>query len=144
MMIGVGEKHSSDPAVMRGRRGMQLRLLFAAVVLLAVPSAASAQSIEVVNQFGNQVQPVTINQSSLLNFAGVLQVNSSGAPTATVVQTGMNNAAGILQFGASTSAVIVQSGPANIANIAQMGNFNTGAIAQFGTFNSSVVSQSAP
>ena len=123
---------------------MKLGLSFAAVALLAASSAASAQSVEVVNQFGPQVQPVTINQSSLFNFAGVLQVNSSGAPTATVVQTGTNNAAGILQFGASTSAVIGQSGAANIGNIAQMGNFNTGAIAQFGAFNWSVVSQSAP
>ena len=134
---------------------MQLRLLFAAVALLAASSAALAQSIEVVTQFGNQVQPVTINQNSQLNFAGVLQVNGSGAPSATVVQTGTNNSAGILQFGASTSAAIGQSGMVNIANIGQvgnttnslltqMGNLNTGAITQFGMSNSSVVSQSGP
>jgi minor curlin subunit len=134
---------------------MKLGLSFAAVALLAASSAASAQSVEVVNQFGPQVQPVMINQSSQLNVAAVLQVTGSGAPTATIVQTGTTNVTGILQFGLSSSTAIGQSGVVNIANIGQVGrttsslltqtgNLNTGAITQFGISNSSFVSQSGP
>ena len=135
---------------------MKLGLLFAAVALLAASSAASAQSVEVVNQFGSQVQPVTINQSSQFNVAAVLQVTSSGAPTATIKQTGTTNVVGILQFGGlNSSEATGQSGVVNIADIGQVGNttsslltqtgnLNIGAITQFGMTNSSFVSQSTP
>jgi len=136
---------------------MKLGLSFAAVALLAASSAASAQSVEVVNQFGPQVQPVTINQSSqIFNVAAVLQVTSSGSPTATINQTGPTNVVGILQFGGlNSSAATGQSGVVNIADIGQvgnttsslltqMGNLNTGAITQIGMSNSSFVSQSNP
>ena len=135
---------------------MKLGLSFAAVALLAASSAASAQSVEVVNQFGPQVQPVTINQSSqIFNVAAVLQVTSSGSPTATINQTGPTNVVGILQFGPSSSEATGQSGVLNIADIGQVGNttsslltqtgnLNIGAITQFGMTNSSFVSQSTP
>jgi len=133
---------------------MKLALSFAAVALLAASSAASAQSIEVVNQFGPQVQPVVINQSSQFNVAAVLQVTGSGSPTATIAQTGTINVTGILQLGLSDSTAIGQSGVVNIANIGQVGNttsslltqtgnLNMGFITQFGMSNS-VVSQSIP
>ena len=134
---------------------MKLGLSFAAVALLAASSAASAQSVEVVTQFGPQVQPVVINQSSQFNVAAVLQVTSSGAPTATIKQTGTTNVVGILQFGPSSSEATGQSGVLNIADIGQVGNttsslltqtgnLNIGAITQFGMTNSSFVSQSTP
>lgn len=127
---------------------MQLRLVLAAVALIAASSAASAQSVQTVVQFGNQVQPVTISQSSLINFAAVLQVDGSGTSSATVVQNGAANSVGILQFGTgsgASSAMIGQTGGANIADIGQVGNnLNTGSVIQFGNFNSSVVFQSGP
>jgi minor curlin subunit len=135
---------------------MKLGLSFAAVALLAASSAASAQSVEVVTQFGPQVQPVVINQSSQFNVAAVLQVTSSGSPSATIKQTGTTNVVGIMQFGGlSSSEATGQSGVVNVADIGQvgnttsslltqMGNLNTGAITQIGMSNSAFVSQSNP
>ena len=143
---------------------MKLGLVFAAVAVLAASSAAARDFIydvqlgninfETVVEFGPQVQPVTIDQSSQVNVADVIQITRRGAPTATIVQTGMDNVAQIFQRGVSTSAAITQFGAMNSANINQVGNttsslltqtgnLNTGAITQFGISNSSIVSQSA-
>ena len=151
--------------VKRRRCGLRLGLLYAAVGLLAASSAAARELIydvqlgninfETVVEFGRQVQPVTIDQSSQFNVADIIQITRSGTPTATIVQTGMDNVAQIFQRGVSTSATITQFGAMNSANIRQVGNttnslltqtgnLNTGAITQFGMSNSSVVSQSGP
>jgi minor curlin subunit len=121
---------------------MPLRLLFAAVGLLAASSAASALDLniqtvtqglnsQVVVEVGNQVQPVTINQSSPVNVTTVVQV-SSGSTSATTTQTGTTNVTGIRQFGTSNSATIGQFGAMNTAVIGQVGSL----------LNSSVVVQS--
>jgi minor curlin subunit len=132
---------------------MKLSLLFAAAmaILAASPAAAfeSVQSLqfgnsssEVVTEVGNQVAPVTINQSSQFNSAVVVQQTLNGTPSATITQTGTNNTAGVNQTGAITSAAIAQFGATNSAHITQAGNMNTGLVTQLGVSNSSVVSQS--
>jgi minor curlin subunit len=141
---------------------MKLGLVFAAAVLAASSAAArdliydvqlGNVNFETVVEFGRQAQPVTIDQSSQVNIADVIQITRSGAPTATIVQTGIDNVAQVFQRGASTSATITQFGAINSANVhqvgnttnsflTQIGNLNTGAITQIGRSNSSVVFQS--
>jgi minor curlin subunit len=159
----IGMRGVLDSAHTARRCGLKLGLVFAAVALLAASSAAAGEYIsdvqlgdinfETVVEFGRQAQPVTIDQSSQVNIADVIQITRSGAPTATIVQTGTDNVAQVFQRGASTSATITQFGAMNSANVhqvgnttnsflTQIGNLNTGAITQIGRSNSSVVFQS--
>ena len=82
-----------------GRRTLRCTLVLA--VLLAgagTASQAAAQSIqrsvttrnvsiETVVQFGANVQPVTIEESSRINIARVIQFGGTGTVDATIVQT---------------------------------------------------------
>jgi minor curlin subunit len=103
-------------------------------------------SIETVVQFGANVQPVTIEESSRINIARVIQFGGTGTVDATIVQNGTRNYANVIQVGGTTNAAVGQSGVSNTADITQIGNstnalllqigdMNTGAVRQFGRFN---------
>jgi minor curlin subunit len=67
-------------------------------------------SIETVVQFGNNVQPVTIEENSRINIARVIQIGATGTVDATIVQNGTRNYANVIQVGGTTNAAIGQSG----------------------------------
>ena len=103
-------------------------------------------SIETVVQFGDNVQPVTIEENSRINIARVIQIGGTGTVEATIIQNGTRNNANVIQVGGTTNAIIGQSGASNTAEITQIGNstnalllqigdMNTGAVRQFGRFN---------
>jgi len=129
--------------------------LLAALSVSAEASAGSLErsrvngnvSVETIVQFGNDVQPVTINESSRFNFARVIQIGGSATTAdATIIQNGTRNYVDIIQVGGTTNAAIGQSGVSNTASITQIGNttnalllqigdLNTGSVRQFGRFN---------
>ncbi|WP_245284053.1 curlin [Bradyrhizobium sp. Cp5.3] len=103
-------------------------------------------SIETIVEFGNNVQPVTIEENSRINIARVIEIGGTGTVDATIVQNGVRNYVDVIQVGGTTNALIGQSGVSNTANITQIGNstnalllqigdMNTGAVRQFGHFN---------
>ncbi len=145
---------------MRGGRQILARLILALTALLAVMSAATEASagsvqrsvtnrnvsIETIVEFGNNVQPVTIEENSRINIARVIEIGGTGTVDATIVQNGVRNYVDVIQVGGTTNALIGQSGVSNTANITQIGNstnalllqigdMNTGAVRQFGHFN---------
>ena len=131
----------------------------AAALLAAIGTATQAQagsvqrsvtnrnvSIETIVQFGNDVQPVTIEENSRINIARVIQIGGTGTVDATIIQNGTRNYVNVIQVGGTTNAAVGQSGLSNIADITQVGNstnalllqisdMNTGAVRQFGRFN---------
>ncbi|MDA9416226.1 curlin [Bradyrhizobium ottawaense] len=142
------------------RCGQILRHVLAVAAMLAAigtatqASAGSIQrsvtnrnvSIETVVQFGDNVQPVTIEENSRINIARVIQIGGTGTVDATIIQSGTRNYANVIQVGGTTNAIIGQSGASNTAEITQIGNstnalllqigdMNTGAVRQFGRFN---------
>ncbi|QOG20701.1 curlin [Bradyrhizobium arachidis] len=137
-----------------------LRHVLAAAALLAVVGTATQApagsvqrtltnrnvSIETIVQFGNDVQPVTIEENSRINIARVIQIGGTGTVDATIIQNGVRNYANVIQVGGTTNAAVGQSGLSNTADITQIGNstnalllqigdMNTGAVRQFGRFN---------
>lgn len=103
-------------------------------------------SIETVVQFGDNVQPVTIEENSRINIARVIQIGGTGTVDATIIQNGTRNYANVIQVGGTTNAAVGQSGLSNTADITQIGNstnalllqigdMNSGAVRQFGRFN---------
>jgi len=144
---------------MRCGRGVLKHVLAVAALLAALGTATqvwagSVQrsvtnqniSIETIVQFGNDVQPVTIEENSRINIARVIQIGGTGTVDATIVQNGTRNYANVIQVGGTTNAAIGQSGLSNTADITQVGNstnalllqigdMNTGAARQFGRFN---------
>ena len=143
---------------MRGGRQV-LRRALALAAMLAVGAATQAcagtvqrsvtnrnVSIQTVVQFGDDVQPVTIEENSRINIARVIQIGGTGTVDATIIQNGTRNYANVVQVGGNTNAAIGQSGVSNNAEITQIGNstnalllqigdMNTGAVRQFGRFN---------
>lgn len=140
------------------RRALTHTLALAALLAVVGPAtqacAGSVQrsvtnrnvSIETVVQFGDNVQPVTIEENSRINIARVIQIGGTGTVDATVIQNGTRNYANVIQVGGTTNAVIGQSGLSNTADITQIGNstnalllqigdMNSGAVRQFGRFN---------
>ena len=136
------------------RRSFALAVLIGAVGAATQASAGAVQrsvtnrnvSIETVVQFGDNVQPVTIEENSRINIARVIQIGGTGTVDATIIQNGTRNYANVTQVGGTTNAAIGQSGVSNIAEITQIGNstnalllqigdMNTGAVRQFGRFN---------
>ena len=136
------------------RHTLALAVLLTAVGTATQASAGSVQhsvtkgkvSIETVVQFGDNVQPVTIEENSPINIARVIQIGGTGTVDATIIQNGTRNYANVIQVGGTTNAVIGQSGVSNIAEITQIGNstntlllqigdMNSGAVRQFGRFN---------
>ncbi|MCP3409196.1 curlin [Bradyrhizobium sp. CCGB01] len=136
------------------RRVFALAALLAAVGTATQACAGSVQrsvtnrnvSIETVVQFGDNVQPVTIEENSRINIARVIQIGGTGTVDATIIQNGTRNYANVIQVGGTTNAAIGQSGLSNTADITQIGNstnalllqigdMNTGAVRQFGRFN---------
>jgi len=128
--------------------------LLTAVSVASEASAGSVQrgvtnrnvSIETVVQFGNNVQPVTIEENSRINIARVIQIGGTGTVDATIIQNGTRNYVDVIQVGGTTNLAIGQSGVSNIADITQVGNstnalllqigdMNTGTVRQFGRFN---------
>ncbi len=144
---------------MRSGRKMLKRVMAAAAVLAAIGTATQAQagsvqrsvtnrnvSIETIVQFGNDVQPVTIEENSRINIARVIQIGGTGTVDATIIQNGTRNYVNVIQVGGTTNAAVGQAGLSNIADITQVGNstnalllqigdMNTGAVRQFGRFN---------
>lgn len=137
-----------------GRRVLASAALIAAIGTATQASAGSIQhsvttrnvSIETVVQFGNDIQPVTIGESSRINIARVIQFGGTGTVDATIVQNGTRNYANVIQLGGTTNAAIGQSGVSNTATLTQIGNstnalllqigdMNTGTVRQFGRFN---------
>ncbi|MBR0974954.1 curlin [Bradyrhizobium japonicum] len=137
-----------------GRQALAMIAAFATMGAVTEASAGSVQrsvtnrnvSIETVVEFGNNVQPVTIEQSSRINIARVIEIGGTGTVDATIVQNGTRNYANVIQMGGTTNALIGQSGTSNTAEITQIGNstnalllqvgdMNTGAVSQFGRFN---------
>lgn len=136
------------------RHALALAALLAALGTATQACAGSVQrsvtkgnvSIDTVVQFGDNVQPVTIEESSRINIARVIQIGGTGTVDATIIQNGTRNYANVIQVGGITNAVIGQSGVSNTADITQIGNstnalllqigdMNTGAVRQFGRFN---------
>ncbi|MDA9422107.1 MULTISPECIES: minor curlin subunit [Bradyrhizobium] len=139
------------------RHGRHVLVMMAALAAGSVATEASAGSvqrsvtnrnvsIETVVQFGDSVQPVTIEENSRINIARVIQIGGTGTADATIVQDGTRNYANVIQVGGTTNAVIGQSGVSNTAGITQIGNstnalllqigdMNTGTVRQFGRFN---------
>ncbi|WP_245328908.1 curlin [Bradyrhizobium centrolobii] len=128
--------------------------MLAAISAATAASAGSVQrgmtnrnvSIETIVEFGNNVQPVTIEENSRINIARVIEIGGTGTVDATIVQNGTRNYVDVIQVGGTTNALIGQSGVSNIANLTQAGNstnalllqvgdMNTGAVRQFGRFN---------
>lgn len=135
-------------------RSFALAVLIGAVGAATQASAGSVQrsvtnrnvSIETVVQFGDNVQPVTIEENSRINIARVIQIGGTGTVDTTIIQNGTRNYVSVTQVGGTTNAAIGQSGVSNIAEITQIGNstnalllqigdMNTGAVRQFGRFN---------
>lgn len=136
------------------KRVLAVAALLAAACTATPASAGSIQrsvtnrnvSIETVVQFGDNVQPVTIEESSRINIARVIQIGGTGTVDATIIQNGTRNYANVIQVGGTTNAIIGQSGVSNTADITQIGNstnalllqigdMNSGAVRQFGRFN---------
>ncbi|WP_342740500.1 curlin [Bradyrhizobium sp. B117] len=139
------------------RYGKQLLVLAALLVTIGAATQASAGSaqrtltnpnvsIETIVQFGDNVQPVTIEENSRINIARVIQIGGTGTVDATIVQNGVRNYVDVIQVGGTTNASVGQSGLSNTAEITQIGNstnalllqigdMNTGAVRQFGRFN---------
>lgn len=144
---------------MRCGREILTRVLAAVALLAALGAATQAPagsvqrsvtnrnvSIETIVQFGNDVQPVTIEENSRINIARVIQIGGTGTVDATIIQNGTRNYANVIQVGGTTNAAVGQSGLSNTADITQIGNstnalllqigdMNTGAVRQFGRFN---------
>ena len=137
-----------------GKQLLMLAALLAAIGTTTPASAGSVQrsvtkgnvSVETVVQFGNEVQPVTIEENSRINIARVIQIGGTGTVDATIIQNGTRNYANVIQVGGTTNAIIGQSGVSNTADITQIGNstntlllqtgdMNRGAVRQFGRFN---------
>jgi minor curlin subunit len=133
---------------------LALAALLAAVSVASEAFAGSVQrsvtnrnvSIQTVIEFGNNVQPVTIEENSRINIARVIQIGGTGTVDATIIQNGTYNYANVIQVGGTTNVAIGQSGVSNIADITQVGkstnalllqigDMNTGAVRQFGRFN---------
>ncbi|MBB4371572.1 minor curlin subunit [Bradyrhizobium sp. cir1] len=139
------------------RYGKQLLVLAALLATIGAATQASAASvhrsmtnrnvsIETIVQFGNDVQPVMIEENSRINIARVIQIGGTGTVDATIIQNGVRNYANVIQMGGTTNAAVGQSGLSNTADITQIGNstnalllqigdMNTGAVRQFGRFN---------
>ncbi|MET4827113.1 minor curlin subunit [Bradyrhizobium ottawaense] len=136
------------------RHVLAVAAMLAAIGTATQASAGSIQrsvtnrnvSIETVVQFGDNVQPVTIEENSRINIARVIQIGGTGTVDATIIQSGTRNYANVIQVGGTTNAIIGQSGASNTAEITQIGNstnalllqigdMNTGAVRQFGRFN---------
>jgi minor curlin subunit len=137
-----------------GKRLLVLVALLATIGAATQASAGSVQrnltnrnvSIEPIVQFGDNVQPVTIEENSRINIARVIQIGGTGTVDATIIQNGVRNYANVIQVGGTTNAAVGQSGLSNSADITQIGNstnalllqigdMNTGAVRQFGRFN---------
>jgi minor curlin subunit len=137
-----------------GRQILATTAAFAVMCAVTEASAGSVQrsvtnrnvSIETIVQFGDNVQPVTIEESSRINIARVIQIGGTGTVDATIIQNGTRNYANVIQVGGTTNAIIGQSGVSNTADITQIGNstnalllqigdMNSGAVRQFGRFN---------
>ncbi|MGY4623889.1 minor curlin subunit [Bradyrhizobium sp. USDA 4486] len=144
---------------MQWGRAVLRHVLAAAALLVAVGTATQAPagsvqrsftnrnvSVETIVQFGDNVEPVTIEENSRINIARVIQIGGTGTVDATIIQNGERNYANVIQVGGTTNAAVGQSGLSNTADITQIGNstnalllqigdMNTGAVRQFGRFN---------
>jgi minor curlin subunit len=134
--------------------------LLAAMGVSPAASAGSFQrersngnvSIDTIVEFGNNVQPVVIDENSRINIARVIEIGGTGPVDATIIQNGTRNIVDVFQVGGTTNALIGQSGISNTANVTQIGNItnslmlqvgdmNSGSVRQFGHFNWSAIFQ---
>ena len=98
-------------------------------------------SIDTIFEFGNNLQPVVIDENSKINIARVIEIGGTGPVDATIIQNGTRNIVDIFQVGGTTNALIGQSGVSNIANVMQIGNVNNSLMLQIGDMNSGSVRQ---
>jgi minor curlin subunit len=132
-----------------GRLLLALAALLAAVSVASEASAGSVQhgvtnqnvSIEMIVQFGNDVQPVTTEENSRINIARVIQMGGTGTVDATIIQNGTRNYVDVIQVGGTTNVAIGQSGVSNIADITQVGNSTNALLLQIGDMNTGTVRQ---
>ena len=123
--------------------------LLAAISVSPEASAGSFQSgrsngkvsIETIVEFGNNVQPVVINENSQINIARVIEIGGTGPIDATIIQSGGRNIVSVFQVGGTTNAVIEQFGISNTANVTQIGNVTNSLMLQIGDMNSGSVRQ---
>jgi len=98
-------------------------------------------SVSTIVEFGNAIQPVTINQSSQINIARVIQIGGTGTADATIVQNGTNNYANVFQGANTNNALIEQTGITNTAYITQVSGSNNTLAGQLGSLNIGIVLQ---
>jgi minor curlin subunit len=98
-------------------------------------------SIQTIVEFGNNLQPVVINENSQINIARVIQIGGTGPVDATIVQTGTRNIVSVFQMGGSTNSLIAQSGVSNSASVMQIGGATNSLMLQIGDMNSGSVRQ---
>lgn len=124
--------------------------LLAAISVSPQASAGSFQSgrsngkvsVMTIVEFGNNLQPVVINENSQINIARVIEIGGTGTIDATIIQNGSRNIANVFQVGGTTDALIEQFGISNTANVRQIGNVNNSLMLQVGDMNSGSVRQS--
>ena len=98
-------------------------------------------SVETIIEFGNNLQPVVINEHSQVNIARVIEIGGAGPVDASITQTGTRNIVDVFQVGGTTNALIGQSGVSNTANVTQLGNSTNSLLLQIGTMNSGGITQ---
>lgn len=98
-------------------------------------------SVETIIEFGNNLQPVVINENSQVNIARVIEIGGAGPVDASITQTGTRNVVDVFQVGGTTNALIAQSGLSNTANVTQFGIFTNSLLLQAGTMNSAGTKQ---
>jgi len=101
----------------------------------------STISFETVVEFGNNLKPVVVEESSQINIARVIQIGVTGPVDATVIQTGASNYANVMQVGSTTRVAIAQLGASNTAGITQIGSVTDTLLVQVGDMNRGTVSQ---
>ena len=98
-------------------------------------------SVETIIEFGNNLQPVVINENSQVNIARVIEIGGAGPVDASITETGTRNIVDVFQVGGTTNALIAQSGLSNTANVTQFGIFTNSLVLQAGTMNSAGTKQ---
>jgi minor curlin subunit len=85
----------------------------------SVSGSAHAQTISSKTVVSLNGTPVTVNQNSQINLAGVFEIG--GTTVATVNQTGGTNVTGVLQFGGTNVSSVTQTGFNNSNYVGQSG-----------------------
>ncbi len=82
----------------------------------------------------------TFIQNESVNVAAVVQSGSSSIPV-TIAQTGMMNFSGVIQAGKTSTVTTGQIGISNASGVFQNGVTNTANVGQLGLMNNSMITQ---